>query len=267
MIRHAVSDGVATITIDRPKRRNALNHDAVEALDGALGASTEAGARCVIVTGADGHFCAGADLTELEDLTFTHRLREMLDHLAGLEIPTIAAISGACMGLGMQLALGCDIRIATPDASFGVPVAKLGLMVDHWTLRRLALAAGWGTARHMVLFAEVLDAAAAHRVGLVQDLGDLAAAEVLAQRVTSLAPLSISGSKLGLNLAGSDEEPATYRGVRGGLGERGPGRGTDRVRRAAATEVHRALMAGGPPSLRCRPCMRSVGLSRRWPPR
>ena len=211
MIRHEVTDGVATITIDRPKRRNALNHDAVEELDDALGASTAAAARCVIVTGADGHFCAGADLTELEDLTFTLRLREMLDHLAGLEIPTIAAISGACMGLGMQLALGCDVRIATDDARFGVPVAKLGLMVDHWTLRRLALAAGWGTARHMVLFAEVLDAADAHRVGLVQDIGDLGAAEVLARRVTELAPLSISGSKLGLNLAESDVEPAAYR--------------------------------------------------------
>ena len=211
MIRHDVTDGIARITIDRPKRRNALNLDAVESLDGALTASTDAGVSSVVLTGADGHFCAGADLTELEDLTFTHRLRGMLDHLAELPVPTVAAISGACMGLGMQLALGCDVRVATADARFGVPVAKLGLMVDHWTLRRLALAAGWGTARHMVLFAEVLEATDAHRLGLVQRIGDLAAAESLARRVTELAPLSIRGSKIGLNLAEPDVEPAAYR--------------------------------------------------------
>lgn len=211
MIHHDVTDAVGRITIDRPQRRNALNHQAVEALDDALSAITRAGARCIVVTGAAGHFCAGADLTELEDLTFTHRLREMLDHLAALAVPTVAAISGACMGLGMQLALACDVRVATSDARFGVPVAKLGLMVDHWTLRRLALAAGWGTARHMVLFAEVLDADDAHRLGLVQRLGDLDAAEALARRVVDLAPLSISGSKLGLNLAESAVEPPEYR--------------------------------------------------------
>lgn len=208
-IRHEVVDSVGTITIDRPERRNALNHPGVVELDDAVSACLDAGARALVVTGVAGHFCAGADLVELEDLTFTRRLRAMLDHLAGAPVPTVAAISGACMGLGMQLALACDVRVATEGATFGVPVAKLGLMVDHATLHRLALAVGWGTARHMVLFAEVLDTAAAHRVGLVQALGSLDDALALAQRVTSLAPLSISGSKLGLNsLETTPEEPA-----------------------------------------------------------
>jgi enoyl-CoA hydratase len=124
----------------------------------------------------------------------------MLDHLADLPMPTIAAISGSCMGLGMQLALACDVRIATDDARFAVPVAKLGLMVDHWTLARLASTFGPGPARHLVLTAEVLGTADAHRLGFVQQVGGLDAAVELATRVTTLAPLAVSGSKLGLNL-------------------------------------------------------------------
>lgn len=209
MIHLEFDDSIAVIRIDRPERRNALNLEAVEALDAAvtsLGDTT----RAAVICGTDGHFCAGADLTELEDLTFTHRLRVMLDHLVDLPIPTIAAISGSCMGLGMQLAVACDIRIATDDARFAVPVAKLGLMVDHWTLRRLVALFGHGAARHMVLSAAVLDAADGHRLGFIQELGSLDAAIVTARRIASLAPLSIAGSKLGLNLLDPPVDTAAY---------------------------------------------------------
>jgi len=114
------------------------------------------------------------------------------------------------MGLGMQLALACDIRVAADDAYFGVPVAKLGLMVDHWTLRRLAAAVGIGTARLMVLTAEILSSEDAWRVGLTQVRGGVDAAEVIAARVVELAPLSIAGSKLGLNLVERVVDDATY---------------------------------------------------------
>jgi enoyl-CoA hydratase len=201
---------VATIRIERPERRNALNLDAVVALDEAVGAVAAGDARALVLCGTEGHFCAGADLTELEDLAFTRRLRTMLDHLAGLPIVTIAAISGSCMGLGMQLALACDVRVATEDARFAVPVAKLGLMVDHWTLERLAAVFGHGAARHLVLCAEVLDAADGHRLGFVQELGDEAAARALAERVATLAPLSIEGSKLGLDTLAHRPDTAAY---------------------------------------------------------
>ncbi len=194
-----VVDTTTVVTITRTERRNALHHDAVVALDDAVAAALERGSRCLVLTGADGHFCAGADLKELEDLAFTRRLRVMLDNLAGAPIPTIAAISGSCMGLGMQLALACDVRYATPDARFAVPVAKLGLMVDHWTLQRLVRTLGTGAAREMVLTAEVLTAEDGHRLGFVQRLAGLDAALVTAERVASLAPLSLSGSKLGLD--------------------------------------------------------------------
>jgi len=204
------ADEVITITIDRQHRRNALNHDAVTALDEAVTAAVAGGARCIVLTGAGGHFCAGADLKELEDLAFTERLRVMLDHLTDVPVPTIAAIDGSCMGLGMQLALACDIRIATESARFAVPVAKLGLMVDHQTLQRLAVVLGSGAARHLVLTAEVLTAADGHRLGLVQSIGDLTAAHELALRVTTLAPLALTGSKLGLNRLERDLDDAEY---------------------------------------------------------
>src|SRR5690606_37629183 len=111
-----------TLTIDRTHRRDALDLPTLEELDAAVTAAVEGGSRALVLTGAVGHFCAGADLTELEDVSFTERLAEVLEHLAGVPITTIAAISGSCMGLGMQLALACDLRVVEDGARFAVPV-------------------------------------------------------------------------------------------------------------------------------------------------
>lgn len=217
----SVGGRVARLTISRPERRNALNHRGLEELHDGVRRAADGDVRALVVTGAEDHFCAGADLTELEDLEFTRVLRTVLDDLAALPFPTIAAISGACMGLGTQIALSCDLRLATPEARFAVPVAKLGLMVDHWTVQRLALLAGHSTARWMLLTAEPVTAAEAHRVGLVHRLveapeGDspgrvvLDAADELATSITGLAPLSLAGSKLGLDMlqrSGAENDP------------------------------------------------------------
>ena len=194
-----LTDRVATITIDRTHRRNALNLEALEDLHGAVGTALAGGARAVVLTGAEGHFCSGADLTELEDVSFTSRLAEVLEHLAAVPVTTIAAIEGSCMGLGMQLAVACDLRVVGPTAKFAVPVARLGLMVDHWTLDRVARFWGEGAARLMVLTATVLDADDAWRLGFAQQRGDLAAAQALAAQAAALAPLSQSGSKTGFD--------------------------------------------------------------------
>jgi enoyl-CoA hydratase len=188
---------VAVITIDRPERRNALDHDhlaqLLDALDG-LG-----DARVVVLTGAAGHFCAGADLTGVEDRSFTQLLRKVLDGLLDDPRPSIAAIDGAALGAGTQLAISCDLRVATPAARFGIPAAKLGLMVDHWTVQRLALLAGHGPARAMLLAAEVLGGEEAATAGLVQRVGDLDDAFAWADDIAALAPLTIAGHKLALN--------------------------------------------------------------------
>jgi enoyl-CoA hydratase len=197
-ITSTTSDRVTVLTIDRTQRRNALNHDALDELDGAISAAAE-GSRAIVLTGAGGHFCAGADLTELADVGFTDRLAEVLTRLTQVPVTTVAAISGSCMGLGMQLAVACDLRVVADDARFAVPVARLGLMVDHWTLDRVARFWGEGAARHMVLTGAVLSAEDAWRLGFTQVRGDLDAAIELAGRAADLAPMTQAGSKLGFD--------------------------------------------------------------------
>ena len=214
IVSYSARDRVGRLTISRPERRNALNHAALDELHDGVRRAGSDGVRVLVLTGDADQFCSGADLKELEDQAFTRALRLVLDDLAALPVPTIAAISGACMGLGMQLALACDLRLATDDARFAVPVAKLGLMVDHWTVQRLALLAGHSTARWMVMTARPVTAERAHAVGLVHELvptGDdgpgaavAAAAGELAGQIAQLAPLSLSGTKLGLDLLERD---------------------------------------------------------------
>jgi enoyl-CoA hydratase len=188
---------VALLTIDRTERRNALDHEALEQL---LETHARASAaRVVVLTGAGGHFCAGADLTGVEDAGFTDLLRQVLAALRDDPRPVIAAVDGAALGAGTQLAVACDLRVATHGARFGVPAARLGLMVDHWTIQRLSLLAGAGPTRAMLLGAETYSGEDAERLGFVQRLGDLEAALGWADEIAGLAPLTLVGSKLALN--------------------------------------------------------------------
>jgi enoyl-CoA hydratase len=165
-----------------------------------------ADARVLVLTGAGGHFCAGADLGGVEDDHFRIALRTFLLALADAPIPTIAAVEGFALGAGMQLAAACDLRVATPDARFGIPAAKLGLMVDHWTVRRVVHVAGDGTARAMLLAAEQVDGEAALRLGLVQRAGGLDEAMAWADEIARLAPLTLAGHKLALNRLGPEPD-------------------------------------------------------------
>ena len=200
----AHSRSVATIQTDRQERRNALNAESLDELDAAVATAVAGGARALILTGAGGHFCAGADLVELEDVAFTRHLGDVLVRLAEQPVLTVAAIAGSCMGLGMQLALACDVRVVADDAKFAVPVAKLGLMVDHWTIDRLRRFWGEGAARLLTMTAAVLDAEDAWRLGFAQARGDLADAQALAGASVSLAPLSQAGSKVGFDASSPD---------------------------------------------------------------
>ncbi len=197
---------VALATIDRPERRNAVDHKSLEQLTVAIDRASSAvpATRVLVLTGAGGHFCAGADLTGLEDAGFASVLRGVLDRLREAPIPTIAAVDGAALGAGCQLAIVCDLRVATTSARFGIPAAKLGLMVDHWTVQRLAVLAGHGPARAMLLAADVLDGDAAVRLGLAQRAGGRDDALVWADEIATLAPLTIQGHKLMLNRLEAD---------------------------------------------------------------
>ena len=190
---------VALVTLDRHERRNALDTAACRALADALTTAVDDGARAVVLTGAGGNFCAGADLSTVRDADFGPALRRVLDALVDLPAVFVAAVDGAALGAGTQLAAACDLRVATPEARFGIPAARLGLMVDHWTVQRLALLAGHGPARAMLLGADQVDGDTAARLGLVQRSGGLDAALAWAADISRLAPLSLAGHKLALN--------------------------------------------------------------------
>lgn len=199
MIRAAQQGAVTVVTLDRAERRNAVNAEMCEQLTAAVEDGLAAGTRCLVLTGAGGHFCAGADLTGVEDGHFRTVLSTALLTLCDAPVPTIAAVEGAALGAGMQLAAACDLRVAAPDARFGIPAAKLGLMVDHWTVRRVARMVGEGPARAMLLAAEEVDGESALRLGLVQRAGGLDAALAWAAQIAGLAPLTFAGHKLALN--------------------------------------------------------------------
>jgi enoyl-CoA hydratase len=214
MIRVAHAGGVTVLTIDRPDRRNAVDLETVTAMGDQLEATLAAGGRVVVLTGAGGHFCAGADLGGVDDEAFVTALNRALGLLRDPGLVSIAAVAGVALGAGTQFAVSCDLRVAVAGARFGVPAAKLGLAVDHETVRRLAAFAGEGTARAMLLAAEEIDGAAAHRVGLVQRLGTLDDALEWAAAIAGLAPLTIAAHKLGLERLSERADDPDYASAR-----------------------------------------------------
>ncbi|MGI9051975.1 MAG: enoyl-CoA hydratase-related protein [Ilumatobacteraceae bacterium] len=196
--------GVLVVTLDRPDRRNAVDHATLLALTDAQVLAADA--RVLVLTGEPPSFCAGADLTGVEEGEFATLLGKVLRGFTALPIPTVAAVDGAALGAGTQLVVACDLRVATPTSRFGIPAARLGLVVDHWTVERLGREVGWSVARAMLLGAETYDGATLHAAGAVHRLGPLDDALAWAREIAVLAPLSIAAHKL--TLERSAPEPA-----------------------------------------------------------
>lgn len=191
-------DRVALVTIDRPDRRNAVDHETLLSLRQAQLDAVAANARCLVLTGAPPAFCAGADLSGVESGEFVDALVTALRGFTQLTIPTIAAIDGPALGAGTQLVISCDLRVATERSVFGIPAAKLGLVVDHWTVERLAREMGWSIARAMLVAAQTYTTAQLVTAGAVHRVGDLEAALGWAHELVELAPLTMAGHKLAL---------------------------------------------------------------------
>ena len=209
---------VGVAVIDRPERRNALNAELCEDL---LDRMDEASDLRALVIGGSGDraFCAGADLGRrtadtgggLEHGggdTFRPAFEAMLDAIIKYRAPVIAAVNGAALGAGMQLAVACDLRVVAPHATFGIPAARLGVLLSAANVVRLATLVGQGAARDVLLTARTLDIDAAERVGLVQRRAEdaLGAARELANEIAALAPLSVIGHKRALNLTAQSRE-------------------------------------------------------------
>lgn len=205
MVRVEWRDRVVVVTIDRPERRNAVDHDSLLALTAAQAGAVEGDARVFVLTGAPPAFCAGADLIGVESDEFGEALIAVLRGFTELQMPTLAAIDGPALGAGTQLAIACDLRIATTTSVFGIPAAKLGLAVDQWTIDRLRAELGGGVTRGMLLAAQTWRAEALHAAGGVHRLGGLDDALVWADELADLAPLTIRAHKLGLERDGRFE--------------------------------------------------------------
>ena len=192
---------VAIVTLDRPERRNAVDHATLlELLDiqAAIAARTPGAIRAVVLTGKPPAFSAGADLTGVEEGQFATDLGSVLRGFGTLPVPVIAAIAGPALGAGAQLAIATDLRVATPDSVLGIPAAKLGLVVDQWTIRRLASEFSPPIARAMLLAAQTYTAEQLHVTGGIHRLGGLEDAIAWAHELSRLAPLTITGHKIGL---------------------------------------------------------------------
>ena len=173
-----IADQFAHLHLNRPKALNALSFEILGQLDAALGKiedAIEAGqVRGVFVTGeGEKSFCAGADITELMGRTLTqeHEVarfgQRVFDRLAALRVPSVAVIHGYAFGGGLELALSCTFRVATPGAKMGLPELKLGLIPGYGGTQRLPRVIGQDRALDMILSARTVDASEAERLGLV----------------------------------------------------------------------------------------------------
>ncbi|WP_282791885.1 enoyl-CoA hydratase/isomerase family protein [Streptomyces sp. CC224B] len=195
-IGQAVADGVATVVIDHPAKRNAMTADMWRALPPLLDAlAADPAVRALVLTGAGDTFCAGADISSLR--AGPGRAQELAvlaeEALAAFPKPTLAAVRGHCVGGGAQLAAACDLRFADEGASFAVTPAKLGIVYPASATRRLAALVGPATAKYLLFSGEPIDARRALRTGLVDEV--LPAGE-LAGRVAEFTRVLASRSLL-----------------------------------------------------------------------
>lgn len=210
-----VDDNIATLTINRPDRLNALNPQTMEEIEHCIGAiSNSRKIRCVIVTGSgDKAFIAGADITSMvtmsgfDEKQFSAHGNGILRAFEQLQVPIIAAVNGYALGGGTELALACDLILAADTARFGLPEIKLGIIPGFGGTQRLPRRVGLLRAREMIYTGDMIDAATALSYGLVNHVypaADLMTeCRALAQKIACQAPLAMLQAKAAIN-AGID---------------------------------------------------------------
>ncbi|MEU1127447.1 enoyl-CoA hydratase/isomerase family protein [Streptomyces sp. NPDC005899] len=172
-LEHSVVDGVATVVISNPAKRNAMTTGMWQALPGLLDRlAADRSVRVLVLTGAGDTFCAGADISSLQHPG--GRPQELAvraeEALAAFARPTLAAVRGYCVGGGSQLAAACDLRFAEEGASFGITPAKLGIVYPSSSTRRLVSLTGPATAKYLLFSGELIGTERALRTGLVDEV-------------------------------------------------------------------------------------------------
>jgi enoyl-CoA hydratase/carnithine racemase len=201
-------DGVRRLVLSNPAKRNALDHAILDGIAAAVRAAGEdPDVRCLVLTGAGGMFSSGYDIGDIADEVFAEEAEKLVAHpftsaieaLEATDLPTVAALPGATIGGGLELALACDLRIARDGIALGMPPAKLGLVYSHTGLRRFLRIIGEARTRQLFLLGRNVDARTALDWGLVNavvgegELDDTALD--WARELAANAALSIQGTK------------------------------------------------------------------------
>jgi enoyl-CoA hydratase/carnithine racemase len=212
LVRVTEDGRVRHVVIDRPDKRNAVNMDVIRALhEAVLEVADDTEATCLVLRGEGKSFCAGIDVGGLAELGGeTQMLRpfrricvETVNLLEEMAKPTIAEVQGACLGLGAEIAVACDLRVMADDVKFGLPETRLGLIPDVGGSTRLPALVGLGNAKELVMTGRTIDAAECHRIGLANRVAPLDALEdetqALVDELLAAAPLAVGWSKQVLN--------------------------------------------------------------------
>lgn len=215
MIRTETTGDVRTVTLDRPERRNALTPVGLDQLEAAV---TAAGEPVVLLRGAGDAFCAGADLDVVDALADREEAVAFAEHgqrvaraIETADAVVVAGIDGAARGGGLELALACDLRVATPDATLGEPGVRIGLFGAWGGTARLPAICGRGIAMDLACSGRAIDAETALRIGLVSRIVDdpaVVAAELAAADHAALATVSrlLRNASTGRETARRDQE-------------------------------------------------------------
>ena len=178
VISSSLEGGLLELRLARPERRNALDEQMVDGLRTSLeAAATDDGTRAVVLTGEGTAFCAGADLARFDEALDgrafrfqSHRLTALTELIERIEKPVIAAVNGAAVGFGVQLALACDLRVGATSARFLFSEGRLGLLPTHGGVARLVKLVGLARARDLLLASREVSAARAYELGLLTEV-------------------------------------------------------------------------------------------------
>ena len=201
-----------TLVIDGPKTLNAIDEESMDEIrDGVAAAAEDPQCRLLVLQGANGAFSSGADLKLVESLSPRNAGKDFRRLLAGLrgvtesieaaEVPVVAAIDGVCVGGGLEIALACDVRLGTPRSRLGLPEVRMGIIPDLGGTQRLASFVGLGRARMLAMTGSILEAAEAHRIGLLDVLTEdiERALDELERTFAGLGPLAVGLVKRAVN--------------------------------------------------------------------
>lgn len=202
ILKTAVSEGIATITVSRPQALNALNSRFFQEMDGLLEELGRRGdVKVLIITGEGKAFAAGADIAEMVQKThsegqeFSRAGQKTFRSLELFAKPVIAAVNGFALGGGAELAMACDIRVASSKAKFGQPEVNLGVIPGYGATQRLPRLVGLGNALYLLMTGEMIGAEEALRIGLVQKVVEpdrlMPAATELAKVIASKGPQAV----------------------------------------------------------------------------